>query len=97
MINKANEINQMIKESAVYKRYLECKKLVEEDENLNYLLDKMKEIKDDNCRNKNDDLIEEYYELENEYYNSVIVKEYQRSKEELTSLLNDIADILYVK
>lgn len=97
MENKAKEINQMIKNSSVYIRYLECKKNIENDDYLNDLQFKMKTLKDQNCLEKDEKLINEYYKLENDYYSNVVVKEYQKSKDELSSLLNDIADILYVK
>lgn len=93
----ANDINDGIKNSVVYKRYVECKKNIENNVELSELENKMKILKNKNCKNKNDELIAEYYEVEKRYKSSVIVKEYQRAKEELYSLLSDISDILTFK
>lgn len=97
MDNIAEEINLLIKKSSVYNRYLESKKNVDSNEKLRELQCKMKEIKDINCKSNHESLIGEYYKLEQEYNNHVVVKEYQKSREDLYSLLKDISDILYLK
>ena len=93
----AKDINDNIKNSFVYKRYVACKQNVENNIELRELENKMKELKNKNCKDKNDELINEYYEIEKIYKSSVIVKEYQRAKEELYILLSDISDILTFK
>lgn len=97
MEDLVKSINEDIKNSFLYCRYLENKKKVENDPALMNLRGKMNEIKNLNCKNHNENLVNEYYDLEKEYYSSVIVKEYQKSKEELLSLLRDISDILSLK
>lgn len=93
----AGEINRLIKNCKLYKRYLECKNNVESNENLKKLQIKMKELKDVNCKSSNDDLIEEYYELEKIYMSNILVKEYESSKREIYNLLSEISDILSLK
>lgn len=93
----AREINKLIKNSDVYKRYLSCKSSVENDEELNALKIKLEELKKDNCKHKNECLINQYYELEKEYKNNVLVKEYDSVKKEVYELLASVSDILSFK
>ena len=93
----AKEINEKIKESDVYKRYIISKEVIDSNEYLSGLLSEMKKIKDLNCKGKEESLISEYYRLENEYNENILVKEYRKNKEELLSLLNEVSDILSFK
>ena len=93
----ALDINEAIKSSECYKRYLYYKNIIENDKNLNDIKSKMEKVKKLNCVSKSEDYVKEYYDLEKKYYDSVIVKEYQKSKDEVYSLLKDISDILSLK
>ncbi len=93
----AKEINDSLKNSDVYTRYVICKKNIENNSELIYLRSKLKELKDKNCKLKDEALINEYYDLEKEYKNNILVKEYECAKEEMHSLLCDIGDILTFK
>lgn len=93
----AKKINESIKQSYIYKRYVLCKKNIDSNKELQLLKDKMKKIKDSNCRHNDKSLIEDYYLLEKEYMNNILVKEYEDSKAELYILLSDISDILSFK
>lgn len=93
----ANEINKSIKNSEVYLRYLKSKESISNNEYLVNLKNKMDLLKERNCKEKDDSLIDEYYKLESEYNNNILVKEYMKNKEELYFLLKEISDILCVK
>ena len=90
----AKKINEEILNSSVYKRYLNSKKNVENNECLLDLQNNMKILKDKICKEKNDELVEEYYSLDKEYNSHPLVKEYLASKSDLNALLLDISDIL---
>lgn len=93
----AERINFLIKNSNVYKEYIECKKEVENDENLLKLKKEMDSMKKKNCKSHDENLINKYYGLEKEYNNNILVKKYNESKENLSQILNDICDILTLK
>lgn len=93
----AEQINEMIKSSDTYKRYIKSKEIVDKDENLIAISREMKRIKDLNCKGKNENLIDKYYILEQEYNNHILVKEYKKNKDELHSLLMEVSDILTFK
>lgn len=97
MDKTAKEINEAIKNSAMYKRYLSSKENVNTNKFLVELKNQMQELKNLNCKNSNDELVKKYYELENEYYNHILVKEYKESSEEVFLLMRDISDILSLK
>ena len=97
MHNLAQEINADIKNSNVYKRYLSCKELVENNEELKDLQCQMKLLKDKNCKQRDESLIDDYYILEKRYKSNVLVKEYEKSKNEVYELLKEISDILSFK
>ena len=93
----AKKINEEIKNSKLYKEYLVSKKRVEEIKELSELLIKMKALKNENCKSKDEKLIEEYYALEKRYNDHVLVKEYSNKKKDLGELFKDISDILSFK
>lgn len=93
----AKEINDSIINSEVYKCYLTYKKKINKDSSLCELKNKMKEIKNKNCKDKNDKLVTEYYALEKEYKDNILVKEYESYKKEVYDLLSEVADILSFK
>lgn len=93
----AKQINEMIKSSDTYKRYIRSKEIVDKNEDLAAVLREMKRIKDLNCKGKNEELIDEYYKLEKEYNSHILVKEYKKNKDELHSLLREVSDILTFK
>ncbi len=93
----AEKINSLIKNSDAYKDYLKYKNIVESDEQLLELKNKLNSMKKKNCKNHDENLVNEYYELEKEYNNNILVKKYNESKENLTLILNDICDILEFK
>lgn len=93
----AEQINEMIKSSDTYKRYIRSKEIVDKNEDLAAVLREMKRIKDLNCKRKNEELIDEYYKLEKEYNSHILVKEYKKNKDELHSLLREVSDILTFK
>ena len=93
----AKIINEKIKESNVYKRYLESKKSLESNIHLSQLKEKMEILKKENCKCRNDTCVDAYYEVENEYLSNIIVKEYEMAKKDLNNLLVEICDILAVK
>ena len=93
----AKEINESIKESEVYKRYLICKNKMDNDDEVSFLINRMEELKKENCHNKEESLINEYYEMEAKYRNNLLVKEYERCKSEVYDLLLEVCDILWFK
>ena len=93
----AEKINSLIKNSNAYKEYIECKEKVENDEKLIKLKKEMDYMKKKNCKSHDESLVNKYYELEKEYNNSVLVKKYSESKENLSQILNAISDILSFK
>ena len=97
MDKTAKEINEAIKNSAMYKRYLFSRENIDRNKVLMELKSKMQELKNLNCKNFNDELVSKYYELENEYYSHILVKEYKESSEEFYLLMRDISDILSLK
>ena len=94
MENISLEINKRILDSDLYKKYIFLKKIIEEDDYLKDIKERMDILKKEICASKDDIKIDQYYELEKEYKNSVVVKEYLRIKEELNILFKDIVDIL---
>ena len=94
MIDSAKIINKKIKESSVYELFVANKEKVENNIELKKLIDRMNELKNNNCKHKTEDYINEYYKLEKEYKNNILVKEFESSKRDLEDLLKDISDIL---
>lgn len=94
MENISLEINKRILDSDLYKKYIFLKKIIEEDDYLKDIKERMDILKKGICASKDDIKTDQYYELEKEYKNSVVVKEYLRIKEELNILFKDIVDIL---
>ncbi len=93
----AEKINSLIKNSDAYKEYLKYKNIIESDEQLLELKNKLNSMKKKNCKNHDEKLVDEYYKLEKEYNNNILVKKYSESKENLSRILNDICDILSLK
>ena len=58
------------------------------------LREKMEKIKRDNCKSRDEEKVKEYYRLEREYKDHILVKEYESSKEEIYDLLKEVSDIL---
>ena len=90
----AVKINEEIKESNLYKEYLLLKEKVENDKYLSNLKETMENLKQNICKSKDEELTASFYEVEREYKNNPLVKDYLLVKEELNVLLKDIADIL---
>ena len=90
----AKKINEAIKDCDTYKRYLLLKDQVENDAFLCTLKEQMKELKNDICKNRNEDKVNLYYELEKEYNRNILIVEYSNIKKELRELFEDIVDIL---
>jgi len=90
----AKEINEDIKRTEIYKNYLICKENLEKNEYLNELKTTLEIIKNINCKDKDEKLISDYYEIEKEYKSNILVKEYEKSKDDVYSLLKEISDIL---
>lgn len=93
----AKEINELIKNSDLYKRYLIYKKNIEDNNDLKELENKMNELKKNNCKNKNQELTDDYYVLEKKYKNNPLVMEYENIKKDMYELLSSISDILTFK
>ena len=93
----AEIINDSIKRSNVFKMYVTSKENLENNDKLNDLKNRMDSLKKENCRSKNQQLIDEFYELEQEYNNHVLVRMHKSCVSELYSLLGDISDILSFK
>ena len=89
-------INSKIKENYIYKKYIELKEKIENDEALMNIKSELDCLKNEICKSKESSLVDEYYKLEKEYQNHHLVKEYLVYKEELNVLLKDIANILSV-
>ena len=94
MDNLASKINKEIKNSDVYKEYVYYKTSVEKDEKLITLKLELDALKKSICASRDEVLVDEYYNKENEYKNNPLMKDYIRSKEQLNDLLKDIVDIL---
>lgn len=97
MEDLAQKINLLIKDSVAYKEYAFYKKKIEENDELNYLKSELDSLKKKNCKDKNEEFINDYKKIEKEYKNNVLVQKYERAKEELVMLLEDICDILSFK
>ena len=97
MENLAIKINECIKNSEIYKSYIKCKNSLESNAELVNIKNNMELLKKEICKDKNNNLTEEYYILEKKYKDNVLVKEYERCKAELSCLLSDISDILSLK
>lgn len=93
----AIEINNAIKDSFEYKQYLKAKENLNKNEHLLELKNKIQLIKNEVCKNSNDALIDEYYSLDKKYREHILVKEYEKCKEEVYLLISEISDILSVK
>lgn len=90
----AGMINEKIKESAIYKEYLFYREKLEKDEGLAELKNKLDEMKKLICKDKDDNMIKQYYELEKCYKSNLVVSSFLKAEEELKSLLGNIVDIL---
>ena len=90
----ANQINEEIKGSTLYKNYLLIKEKVESDERLRAIKSELELLKKEICKSKNKELLDEYYAKEKEYLNNPFVKEYLDLKAELKELFKEIVDIL---
>lgn len=93
----AKEINESIKESEIYKRYLISKEKLDNNKELCLIRNKLELLKKENCQSKEEVLIKEYYELENKYKSHVLVKEYEKNKSDVYDLLLEVCDILWFK
>ena len=93
----AKEINESIKESEIYKRYLISKEKLDNNKELCLIRNKLELLKKENCRSKEEVLINEYYELEKKYKSHVLVKEYEKNKSDVYDLLLEVCDILWFK
>ena len=87
-------INERIKTSSVYKNYKYFKSVVAENEELSDLRSKMQELKNVICKNRNQNLVDEYYLLEKQYKNNSLIKQYEECKKDLEDLLKEMVDIL---
>jgi hypothetical protein len=90
----ANRINEEIKNSTLYKNYLSLKEKVENDSYLKVMKNELELLKNEICKSKNKDLLDEYYDKEKEYLNNSFVKEYLDIKAQLKELFKEIVDIL---
>lgn len=93
----ASDINNLIKNSVQYKNYVCSQNVINKSVELKKLKEKMQELKNTNCKERNDNLINEYYVLEKQYNEDRCVKEYQEARSELYDLIVDICDILSLK
>lgn len=93
----AKEINDLIKNSELYNNYLICKKNLEQNRELIELENRLENLKKKNCKNKNEDLINEYYLLEQKYKGHPLVKEFENLKKDVYELLVSVSDILSFK
>ena len=93
----ARQINESIKNSDVYKRYLHNKNCVENNEQLKKIKEEMKLLKEENCKERNEETILKYYDLERVYSGNIVVKEFENSRREFYDLLVDVCDILWFK
>ena len=94
MEENANKINEEIKKSVVYKEYIYYKDCVKKSEYLMSLKVELDDLKKRICVNKDEKLLNEYYDKEKQYKNDLLIQEYINSKEQLNDLLKDIVDIL---
>ena len=96
MEDLAFKINEAIQNSVEYKEYIRLKNRVEKDNDLVLKKEELEKIKKDICSNRNQELLDVYYQKEQEYKNNYIVKDYLRSQEILKELFKEIVDILSV-
>ena len=97
MKEKAQKINSLIKESKEYQLYKNLKNKIDEDQHLKSLSDRMNSLKKVICKDRNDDLLKEYYDLEKEYKSNPLVADLESVQMDLNNLFKDIVDILSLK
>ena len=96
MNNLAKEINELLLNDETVKEYLELKKEIEKDEELNKLYQKMDSLRKIVCKNKDMDS-SEYYELLDKYNSDSRVKRFNVLKKEIYDYFSEISDILTLK
>lgn len=83
----AKSLRKEIEKTPEYQEYSRYQKLIENDAQL-------AELRKNIVRAKNENRSEEYNQLSNQYNNHVLVVNYLRSKEELSSLLKTMQNII---
>lgn len=83
----AKSLRKEIEKTPEYQEYSRYQKLIENDAQL-------AELRKNIVRAKNENRIEDYNQLSNQYNNHVLVVNYLRSKEELSSLLKTMQNII---
>lgn len=83
----AKSLRKEIEKTPEYQEYSRYQKLIENDTQL-------AELRKNIVRAKNENRSEEYNQLSNQYNNHVLVVNYLRSKEELSSLLKTMQNII---
>lgn len=96
MNNLAKEINTLLLENETIKEYLNLKKEINEDEDLNNLKEKLDDIRKESCKNKKD-FSEEYYKLLDIYTNDSRIKRFQKLQKDINEYFSEISDILSLK
>ena len=79
-------LNSKIKENYIYKKYIELKVKIDNDEFLKGIKSELDCLKNRICKNKESSLVDEYYKLEKEYQNHHLIKEYLLYKEDMIIL-----------
>lgn len=83
----AKSLRKEIEKTPEFQEYSRYQKLIENDTQL-------AELRKNIVRAKNENRSEEYNQLSNQYNNHVLVVNYLRSKEELSSLLKTMQNII---
>lgn len=93
LYSKADDINKELKEMPLVKEYLHYKELLDNDDSLTQLKNKILFLK--KC-NPTDEEKEEYFRLKKEYDNNPIVANYNSLKKEIKELKDEVRSLLKI-
>lgn len=93
LYSKADDINKELKEMPLVKEYLHYKELLDNDDSLAQLKNKILFLQ--KC-NPTDEEKEEYFRLKKEYDNNPIVANYNSLKKEIKELKDEVRSLLKI-
>lgn len=93
LYSKADDINKELKEMPLVKEYLHYKELLENDETLTQMKNKILFLQ--KC-NPTDEEKEEYFKLKKEYENNPIVANYNSLKKDIKELKDEVRSLLKI-
>lgn len=93
LYSKADDINKELKEMSLVKEYLHYKELLDNDDYLTQLKNKILFLQKCNATNEEK---EEYFKLKKEYDNNPIVANYNLLKKEIKELKDEVRSLLKI-